>query len=194
MGVWGVLAWVSARQTSTLSVENNGKWHGKKTPTVQSTSHTKPTRILASLHSGCYLGWLLLVSLRRLLFIRFLVVPRSRCHSVTVNRSKLNTPPTSTRIPSPHAPAQPSRLYSFMRSMQRAHSQISPPTFPCNRILDAPFLASYLATRLLVHHISLWAPCEDPSSFDHSFAGCTGVHLPPTWPAESPEGSHTVRP
>ena len=66
--------------------------------------------------------------------------------------------------------------------------------------LSAPFLmephtrcaASFLATRLLVHHISLWAPCEGPSSSDHSFSGCTGVHLPPTWPAESPKGSPTV--
>ena len=58
----GVLAWVSARQCFPLSVENKGKGHGKKTPMVQSTSHTKPTRLLASLHSWCCLGWLLLVS------------------------------------------------------------------------------------------------------------------------------------
>ena len=58
---------------------------------VQSTSHTKPTRLSASLRSGCYLGLLLLVPLRQRLDLRFLVVPRFRCYSVTVNRTAFPT-------------------------------------------------------------------------------------------------------
>ena len=128
MGV-GVIALVSARQSFPLSVENNGKGHGKKTTMVQSTSHTKPTRLSASLHSGCYLGWLLLVSLRRLLLLRFFVVQRSRCHSVTVNRSHLNSHSPINKIPLPHAISQPPRLYSYMSSMHPAISRFSPLTF-----------------------------------------------------------------
>ena len=99
----------------------------------------------------------MLVPLHRHRLLRFLVVPRFRCHAVTANRSRLNTPPTSTKIPSPHALSQPPRLYSYFLSIHRALSQLSLLTFPCDRILDAPFLASFLAARLLVHHISLWA-------------------------------------
>ena len=112
-----------------LSAENKGKGHGKKTPTVQSTSHTKPTRLLASLHSGCCLWWLLLVSLRQHLLRHFLVVPRSRCHSVTVNRSQLNTPLTHTKILLTHAISHPPRLYSYMSSMHPAISRYFPLTF-----------------------------------------------------------------
>ena len=90
MGV-GVLAWVSARQSLPLSVENKGKDTARKHQSLKYQPNTQTTRLLASLLSGCYSGWLLLVSLRQHLLLRFLVVPSSRCHSVTANRSQLNT-------------------------------------------------------------------------------------------------------
>ena len=51
--------------------------------------------------------WLLLVPLRRLLLLRFLVVPRSHCHSLTVKRSKLNTILLFSKSPSLHAHHSP---------------------------------------------------------------------------------------
>ena len=139
---------------------------------VQSTKPHRNHAPLSLSSPGYFSVWFLLVPLCQLLRLCFLVVTRSRCHSVTANRSRLNMPPTSTKILLPHAPAQHPRLYSFIISMQRALSKLSP--------LDAPFLASFLAARLLVHDVSLWAPCEGPSSFVNSSSGCTVVHQPPT--------------
>ena len=92
---------------------------------VQSTTHTETTRLLASLHSVCFLWWLSLVTLRRLLLLRFLVVPRFRCYSVTVNRS-------SFKPPLPH------NQDSFAAcSMHHALFLVSPPIFSQNLIRDA---------------------------------------------------------
>ena len=74
----GVLAWVSAWQSLPLSVENKGKGTARKHQSLKYQPNTQTTRLLASLLSWCYLGWLLLASLAEHLHRHFLVVPRFR--------------------------------------------------------------------------------------------------------------------
>ena len=189
MGV-GVLAWVSARQSFPLSVENKG--HGKKTPKVQST---KPHKTHAPLSLSPL--WVVLkvafacsappTPLSPLLSGSALPLPlRNRQplelkHASPLNQNSCSACTLST--------SQTILLHEHDASCHfsdlSAHFLMKPHT-RCT--------VTFLATRLLVHHVSLWVTCDGPRSSDPSFSGCTGVHLPPTWPAESPEGSPTVTP
>ena len=66
---------------------------------VQSTKPRNKHAPLSLFAPGYSSGWFLLAPLRQHLVLRFLEVPRSRCHSLTVNRPRLNTLTASTQNP-----------------------------------------------------------------------------------------------
>ena len=86
---------VSARQYFPF-IKINGT--ARKTPNGPKYQPHKNHAPLSLSPPGYFLGWFLLVPLRRLLFLRFLVVSRYPCRSVTVNRSSFSASPTPTRF------------------------------------------------------------------------------------------------
>ena len=105
------------------------------------------------------------------------------CHSVTVNRSRINTPTSHTHIPMPHALSQTPRFYPPPSSMHPSLSRSSTLVFPQNRnwMHQLPLAQYYAYTSFNPGHL------RGPSSLYYTFVGCTGVHQPLTWPRGRPK-------
>ena len=85
-GWWGSSPGVSARLSLPLSSENKGKCTARKTPNGPKYQTTQQTRASQPLRSRVLFGVVLASFAPPTLLLRFLEAPRSRCHSLTVNR------------------------------------------------------------------------------------------------------------
>ena len=81
-----------------------------KHPMVQSTKPRNKHAPLSLSAPGYSSGWFLLASLRQHLLLHFLEAPRSRCHSLTVNRPRFYTLTASTQKSLPACPFSTSKI------------------------------------------------------------------------------------